>query len=217
MLRFAEEIILLALNDETGKLHRNLEEKSLECAVAGAMLMELAFMNRVDTDLENLMVLKTDSTGDPLLDEVVTLLASVGDKMPLVQAVAKVTLKASGLEERILAGLVHKGILEEKDSSFLWIKGERTYPLLDGHDEVEVRTRIRKIILTDTMPDPRDVAIISLMETCKLHRTVFLGEELSRCRNKIKQVAAMDFIGQAMLKALELAQEKPLEELAHQA
>ncbi len=217
MLRFAEEIILLALNDETGKLHRNLEPKSLECAVAGAMLMELAFMNRIDTDVENLMLLNTDSTGDPLLDEVISTLSSMGKKMPLVLAVAKVTLKASGMEQRILAGLIHKGILEEKDSSFLWIKGERTYPMIDGKDEVEVRTRIRKIILTDTLPDPRDVAIISLMETCKLHRTVFIGEELSRCRNKIKQVAAMDFIGQAMLRALELAQENPLEELAHEA
>lgn len=217
MLRFAEEITLLSLNDETGKLHRNLEEQSFECAIAGALLLELAFLNRVDTDLDSLMLLKTDATGDPLLDEVISTLKVAGDKMPTIQAIAKLTLKAREFEPRLLAGLVHKGILLEKDSSFLWIKGERTYPMIDGKEEMEVRTRIRKIILTDTMPDPRDIAIISLMEACKLHRSVFIGDELSRCRNKIKQIAAMDFIGQAMFRALEEIKETPLEEIAHKA
>lgn len=215
MLRFAEEIILLALNDETGKLHRNLPEKALECAIGGAMLMELAFLNRIDNDITELTVLKSDPTGDPLLDEAIAALTLEGRKITILKAVAKLTLRAPEMEKRLLAGLVHKGILQEKDSSFLWIKGERTYPLIDGKAETEVRTRIRKIILTDTLPDPRDIAIISLMETCKLHRTVFVPEELSSCRNKIKQIAKMDFIGQAMLQALEKAQEMPLEEIAH--
>lgn len=217
MLRFAEEITLLALNDETGRPHRNLEPQSFECAIAGALILELAFMNRLDTDIETLTLLKTDSTGDPLLDDVVATLKTAGETMPIVQAVAKLTLKARDYEPRLFAGLVQKGILEEKDSGFLWIKGERTYPTIDGKEEVEVRTRIRKVILTHTLPDPRDIAIISLMEACKLHRTVFISEELSECRQKIKQVAAMDFIGQAMLKALEEVKETPLEQLAHKA
>lgn len=217
MLRFAEEITLLALNDETGKMHRNLEEQSFECAIAGALLLELAFMNRVDTDVDNLMLLNLEPTGDTLLNESIAALKFGGDKMSITQAVAKLTLKAREFEPRLFASLVYKGILQEKDSSFLWIKGERTYPTIDGKEEMEVRTRIRKIILTDTIPDPRDIAIISLMEACKLHRTVFIPEELSSCRKKIKQIAAMDFIGQAMLKALEEIKESSLEEIAHKA
>ncbi|WOO39319.1 GOLPH3/VPS74 family protein [Rubellicoccus peritrichatus] len=217
MLRFAEEITLLALNDETGKMHRNLEEQSFECAIAGALLLELAFMNRVDTDVDNLMLLNTEPTGDTLLNEAIAALKIAGDKMQITQAIAKLTLKARDIEPRLLASLVYKGILEEKDSSFLWIKGERTYPMIEGKEEMEVRTRIRKIILTDTIPDPRDIAIISLMEACKLHRTVFVPEELSSCRKKIKQVAAMEFIGQAMLQALEEIKESSLEEIAHKA
>lgn len=217
MLRFAEEIILLALNDETGKPHRNLEPQSFECAIAGAIILELAFMNRIDTDADYLMLLNKDTTSDPLLDDALHALSAGGDKMPIVQAVARLTLKAEDYEPRLFAGLVHKGILQEKNRSFLWIKGERTYPAIDGHEEVEVRTRIRKVILTDTLPDPRDIAIISLMETCKLHRTVFIPDELSRCRNKIKQIAAMEFVGQAMLSALDQIRNTPIEEIANKA
>ncbi|MEM8550222.1 MAG: GPP34 family phosphoprotein [Verrucomicrobiota bacterium] len=140
MLRIAEEIVLLALNDETGKLSRNVPEQSLECAIAGALLMELDFTNRIDTDPESVTLLNADPTGDPLLDETVALLGKVGDKTKTVSVLAKLMLRADELIERLMASLVYKGILQEKDKSFLWIKGERTYPMLDGREESEVRT-----------------------------------------------------------------------------
>lgn len=217
MLRFAEEICLLALNDETGKISRNVPEQSLECAIAGALLMELDFMNRIDTDPENITLLKSDPTGDPLLDEVLSLLGSVGDSTPIVKALAKLMLRAEEFESRLLAALVYKGILQEKDSSFLWIKGERTYPSIDGKEESEVRTRIRMIVLTETIPDPRDVVIISLMESCRLHRNVFIHEELSQHRKRIAEIGDMDFIGQGIQMVLELKATKPIEEIAHSA
>ncbi|MGE9292949.1 GPP34 family phosphoprotein [Ruficoccus sp. ZRK36] len=215
MLRFAEEIILLALNDETGKISRNVPELSLECAIAGALLMELDFTKRIDTSVDSITLVNSDPTGDPLLDETVAMLGKVGQSTPITQALAKLMLKADEFESRLLASLIHKGILKEENKSFLWIKGERTYPAIDGSEESEVRTRIRMIILTDTLPDPRDVAIISLMEACRLYRTVFLNEELSHCRKRIAQVAKMDFIGQGIARVLKLTDTHPIEEIAH--
>ncbi len=214
MLRFAEEIVLLALNDETGKISRNVPEQSLECAIAGAFLMELDFMNRIDAGVETVTLVNAEPTGDPLLDETIALLGKVDHSTVIVQALAKLMLKAGEFESRLLASLVHKGILKEQDKSFLWMKGERTYPTIDGREESEVRTRIRMIILTDTLPDPRDVAIISLMEACKLYRTVFLNEELSECRKRIAQVAKMDFIGQGIARLLKLTETRPIEAIA---
>ncbi|MEM8550221.1 MAG: hypothetical protein AAGF10_05465 [Verrucomicrobiota bacterium] len=71
------------------------------------------------------------------------------------------------------------------------------------------------IILTDTLPDPRDVVIISLMESCRLHRNVFIHEELAHCRDRIADVGKMDFIGQSVHKVMELKESKPIEEIAH--
>ena len=38
--------------------------------MAGAVLMELAFAGRIDTDLEHMMVIDRAPTGNPLLDDV---------------------------------------------------------------------------------------------------------------------------------------------------
>ena len=56
MLRFAEEIMLLLLDDENGDF-APVSELSLQCALAGAVLMDLALENRIDTDTERLILL----------------------------------------------------------------------------------------------------------------------------------------------------------------
>jgi len=78
-LRFAEEILLLALDDETGKLHA-VPEGSLRLAIAGGLIMELAFAGIVDTDDKHLDVLSRQTTGDALLDDV---LAQIPEEKPL--------------------------------------------------------------------------------------------------------------------------------------
>ena len=52
-LRFAEEIVLLLLNDDDGKFAQ-APAWSLNCALAGGVLMDLALENRIDSDLEKL-------------------------------------------------------------------------------------------------------------------------------------------------------------------
>ncbi|WP_423921338.1 GPP34 family phosphoprotein [Candidatus Poriferisodalis sp.] len=55
MLRFAEEILLLRLRDDDGKLI-HVPERTLDRVIAGSVLMDLAMENRIDTDLEKLML-----------------------------------------------------------------------------------------------------------------------------------------------------------------
>ena len=66
MLRFAEEIILLLLDDD-GRFAR-LPSWSLHYALAGGVLMDLALENRIDTDLEKLILVDSTPVGDSLLD-----------------------------------------------------------------------------------------------------------------------------------------------------
>ncbi|MEO0796140.1 MAG: GPP34 family phosphoprotein [Verrucomicrobiota bacterium] len=206
MLRFAEEITLLSLNDETGVMHRNVSRRSYDYAIAGALIMELAFLNRLDTDAEHIIMLKDMPAGDPLLDEALKILSGMDENPPITAAIEVLAARSASFEPRIFAALVHKGILEEREKRFLWMKGERTYPVIDGKEETEVLTRIRMTVLAeDAIPDPQDVAIIALMEATKLHRVVFLRDELSRCRRRIHQLAQMDFIGQGIANALDKA------------
>ena len=68
MLRFVEEIILLLLRDDGGRFI-NVPRWSLDYALAGGVLMDLAMEDRIDTDLDGLVLLDATPTGDNLLDE----------------------------------------------------------------------------------------------------------------------------------------------------
>ena len=74
MLTFSEEILVLLLEDERGTLIP-IPRTKFECALAGAALMDLAFANRIDTDLETLMVIDRTPTGNMMLDRT---LAKIG-------------------------------------------------------------------------------------------------------------------------------------------
>jgi len=93
VLRFAEEILLLALDENTGRLHA-LPERALEFALAGAVLMELAFMGRLDTDATQLIVSDTSPTGDAVLDEALKALPKSEPSLTIQKALARVALKA---------------------------------------------------------------------------------------------------------------------------
>ncbi len=215
MLRFAEEILLLALDDHSGRLHM-LPERALDFAVAGAMLLELAFEKRIDTDVTQLTILDPRPTGDVLLDQVLEVLPHKEKNLTIQKALARVALKAPRLREQLFERLVEKRVLTRKEERFLWVLNERRYPVIDDREEQEVKSRIRDVVLTpDAIPDPRDVVLICLVDACDLAHTIFSAEELDTCTARLKQIAQMDFIGQAIAKAIGEIQHAILEVIAY--
>ena len=67
MLTFTEEILLLLLDDKDGSFVP-IPKVNLGCAIGGAVLMDLAFAYRIDTDPESLVVNDRTPTGNPILD-----------------------------------------------------------------------------------------------------------------------------------------------------
>lgn len=212
-LRFAEEIVLLALDDKSGKLHP-LPDRALDLAVAGAVLMELAFANRVDTDDKMLSILDRSPTGDALLDKALGCLPEE-DVSPIRLVLSRVAGDSDELQKMIFSDLVTKGILQKEEHRFFFVLKERRYPAIDNSHEKEVIARIREVILEDGIPDPKDVVLVCLMEACDLSGMVFSEQELEQHRDRIRQVAKMDFIGQAMARAITEIQEAILETITY--
>ena len=72
MLRFADELLLLLVDDRRGDLIP-IPEWSLSCALAGALLTDLALEGRIDTDPDALSLLDATPLHDDLLDPVLRL------------------------------------------------------------------------------------------------------------------------------------------------
>jgi len=213
-LRFAEEILLLALDDETGKLHA-VPEGSLRLAIAGGLIMELAFAGIVDTDDKHLDVLSRQTTGDALLDDV---LAQIPEEKPLSiqRALNAVAEDGDAWRRRLIEELKDRGILKQEEHRLFFVLTERRYPIVDDQEEREVLSRIREVVLDhDAIPDPRDVVIVSLVNACDLGGVVFSEDELQQHRERIAQLARMDFVGQALSQAVARIQQALLEVMAY--
>ena len=194
MLTFTEEILLLMLDDDG--LFLPIRGGAVEHVLAGAVLMDLAFANRIDTDPQQLLVLDGTPTGNPMLDDTLARIASSGetnDTRGWVDTLAREA--APGIRQQALASLVERGILETQDAKFLWVFRSRRYPMIDGRVEREAKLRIGDVLLSNDAPDPRDVAMICLVDACDLLSDIFSEREVERARPRIEQLRKMDLIG----------------------
>lgn len=200
MLRFAEEIILLLLNDEDGSFAR-LPNVSLDYALAGGVLMDLALEFRIDTDLERLTLIDATPTGDELLDPTLAEIADGGDNDARYW-VEHTATRGESLREMALTRLVDGGIIEKVDDRFLWVFRSRRYPMIDGESKREVKSRIMGVLFGDEIPDPRDIVIVALADACGIFASIFTPQELESVQPRIDQVKRLDLIGQAMTHAI---------------
>lgn len=201
MLSFPEEIMLLLLDDESGKLTR-LRDWSLRYALAGAVLMDLALENRIDSDLEKLFLIDKTPIGEKVLDAALTEIVDEKDDRDVRFWLEQLAMRADEIREEVLKGLVAKGILESREELFLWVFKSRSYPVIDGQQEREVKLRIMEVLFSDIIPSPRDVVIVCLAEACGIFSAILSERELEHCRSRIEQVRQLDLIGQAMSKAI---------------
>ena len=200
MLRFAEEITLLLLDDD-GRFAR-VPNWSLNYALAGGALMDLALEYRIDTDLEKLVLVDSTPLGDPLLDSVLADIAASGEEQNARYWIERTAARGEAILQESLARLVTHGILESRDDRFMWVFRSRRYPAIDGKVEREVKLRIMEVLFSDEVPDPRDVVIISLAHACGIFTELLSSKELETAAPRIDQVRKLDLIGQAMTKAI---------------
>ena len=200
-LRFAEEITLLMLDDEDGGFVR-MPGWSMQCAFAGAVLMDLALANRIDTDLKRLVLIDPTPSGDDLLDPTLALIAQATETHDARHWVDHIADGADEIRERALARLVERGILRREDDRFLWVFQSRRYPIVDGEAEREVKLRIMEVLFGNEIPDPRDIVLICLADACGILRELLSARELERATERIEEVRKLDLIGQAVSKAV---------------
>ena len=200
MLRFVEETLLLLLGDEDGRF-ASVPSWSLDYALAGGVLMDLALENRIDTDLENLVLIDSTPTGDNLLDNTLADIAAE-ERHDTRFWVERIASNAHEIREDALERLVLMGILERHDDRFMWVFRSRRYPIIDGAVEREVKLRIMGVLFSDEIPDPRDVMIICLADACGIFDELLSRREMARATERIDQVRRLDLIGRTITQAI---------------
>ena len=206
MLRFAEELMLLLLDNENGEFIQ-VPNRTMQYALAGAVLMDLALEYCIDTDLEQLILLDPTPVGDDLLDPTLADIAQETNVHDIGFWVERAKERADSIREKALARLSERGILEVDEGGFvsltLWVSRARRYPISEDKVKQEVMLRIMGVLFTDDIPEPRDVVLICLVDACKILARILSRSEYAEAEERIEQVRQMDLIGQSVSRAIQ--------------
>ena len=195
MLNFTEEIMLLLLDDESGAF-LPVSSTAIQCAIAGAVLMDLAWQDRIDTDMRTLFLINPAPVDNEMSSFVLAQIASeeIHDTRYWIERIAE--HHADEIQQAALDRLVEIGILQQNEGRFLWMFRSRRYPMIDGKAEKEVKMRIMEVLFGNDIPDPHDVALICLVDVCGIFGQMLSMEEVERVRERIDTVRKLDLIGQ---------------------
>lgn len=202
-LTILEEFLLLSLDEAQGQFYP-LARSAFDCATAGAVLMDLALRQRIDNDLRDVFVIDSTPTGSAILDSSLQTMAlqPVLTPKPLGHWLRQFSEEGEALREQALRHLETSGILGLEDRKILWMFGGRRYAVLQPQAQKEVKLRILGVILRDTIPEAHDIVLVALAQACDLFRHILSDHELASAAPRIEQVARMDLIGQAVVKAV---------------
>ena len=214
MLRFAEEIVLLLLDEERGALIPSLPPHSLDIVLAGAVLMDLALEGRIDTDLTQLSVVDSTPLDDNLLDPALTDIAQSAETRAISFWLARIAERGGEIRDRTIARLITRGILEAEGDTLIFltrpVSRSRRYPSIDGNVREEVKLRIMRVLFSEEIPDPRDIMLICLADACGIFREhpvqVGTGRGAGTDRGGAE---TLDLIGQAVTQAIRELEPSP--------
>ena len=216
-LSLPEELILLLLNEENGYFHQ-VPGWDLNCAVVGAVLAELSLLSRIDTDMESLFLVDQTETGNPTLDPILQEIASEPVQRNTQYWIERLAPRAESVIDLTLDRLVDLKILDHHDGDFYTLArtGWQTELYSNSIEDTAgefIKLRIMRYIFTDAIPNPRDIIIICLVNTCDVFRFIFQLDD--EAEERIKSICQMDLIGRSIAEAVEQNIASPLLQRSH--
>ena len=198
MLSLAEEIVLLSLDDATGR-PVGRAGMAPDLALAGALLMDLSLARRIDTDRDRLILADPAPTGDAVADAALARLAAPGAPADARGAILLLARDAPAWREVLLDRLVGLGLLRRQEGRLLWVLADRRHPKAPGRAEaVDARARLRATLLAEEIPEPRDALLLGAARAAGLLPLGFSAEELARLQRWLGIVTRIESLNRSL-------------------
>ena len=197
MLNLMEELLLLAIDDDKGKILSS-SSCALPYGLRGALLLELFLAEKIDVVDKKIVVINKNNTGNEVLDNALNIIDTYHKQKTVKFWITKLTSKMKELRKDLLNQLISKGILEQQDKKVLWVIPATRYPTKNPVIENRVRKRIIGIVLHNEKLDERSSMLISLINACELIKEVFPKDNLKDAKKKIKNIIQDEKVGKAI-------------------
>ena len=198
----AEDFLLLAVDDETGKLANVV---NLGVRLAGALLADLSDARKTllrgapeagATKEErekagDTTIIVTDNapTGHVALDAALQAVLATPDApaRKVVEAISK------NAEDNLLAALVERGILEKEESKLFRMLPVTRWPAPDSSHEIALRANLVKVLVEGAEPDERTATLISLLHGSGLISSVVGKEQRKEAQERAEEIAGSEW------------------------
>jgi len=198
-LPLPEAVLLLAIDERSGTVRGAGE---LRYGLAGAMLIDLSLHGRV-CEGRNLTVVDRLHTGDPLVDEVLSLMRRAAAPRPVRSWLLRITRAIHDLLPRYLDRLARAGIVRHQQARALGLFSTDHFPLLALGSRYGLTERLRQIALADAPAEPREIALPRLLEACGLLDVLFARAEMRLARSRLATYSTAERL--SLLIAVEVA------------
>jgi len=201
MLTMLEEVVLLAVDETSGGL-QSTREFGTAYALVGAVFFDLALAGKVDTDTETIQIVDHTPTGNTTLDRVLAAMAGHPEISTVRQWVEEIFHRRQDLEGEALRSLIAQGILRHEKTKRLWIIDVERFPLINNQPQQHVKMRLAEAILTDGIPECRDIMLVSIAEACGLLGFVLGEAQINARRQRIRTLCALETISRKVTAAI---------------
>ena len=201
MLTMLEEVVLLAVDERNGNL-RSTREFGTAYALVGAVFFDLALANRIDTDTEEIRVVDVAPTGNAILDRVLAQMSRRRDLKTVREWIEEMFHQRHDLDSEALQSLIDQGILRHEVSKLLWIIDVERFPIVNNRQVQHVKVRLADAILSDRIPDTRDIMLVSIAESCGLLGYILSDVELENRKERIKTLCNLETISRKVSDAI---------------
>jgi hypothetical protein len=183
-IALAEELLLLAYDDQTGKATGS--RIGLDLGMSAAVLIDLALAGRIAYVNGYLTVIDPSPIGDPIADAILAK-AAVDEPHTPAQWLQRLRHR---LRTRILEDLVARGVVRDIDETQLEYIHVHRYPVADPAYETEIRRRLAEALITDAVPDERTAALATLLTATRMEPALRLPpDEAARAHQRLEQIA----------------------------
>src|SRR5260370_9755376 len=170
--------------------------------MVGAVFFDLALARKIDTDTEDVQIVDTKATGNATLDRVLAETAA-RPHMKAVRGWSEQSFQQRDDQEgEALASLIAEGILRHEKSKRLWIIDVERFPLIDNKPQQDVRVRLANAIVTDEIPETRDIMLVSIAEPCGLLGYVLSESALALRRPRIQMLCNLETTSRTVTDAI---------------
>lgn len=210
-LNYSEELFLLMIDPVTGRFFP-VPDQTQRLIIAGSILIDASFFGLINDDFKELTFLRSSGSHHPVLHEAMMCFKYIKSPSSLSHALTIVASHTATLRTMIWDGLITRGILSRRKSGLNVQTMSRhrldpEMPVIIG-----IHQKIRKIALSDEIPDVTIPPLFSLIVAGGLLKYIFRPGEIETARKRIDWLAGMEALGREIIMATRLLKKTDLEE-----